>query len=329
MSGPLRVFVSGVASGTNPSPGVGVARCLRAAFPAARLVAVDYSRQSAGLGWPDFDEAVVRPSWTRGRESRHVAYVRSRVAAGGLWISCLDLELPLLAKHFPGRRNVPCPPASTLRLARKPPAGIGRRLGLPLPPSFRIGKASDSALASFCREHGWPIWVKGPHYGAAAAWSWYELEPAVRSMAALWGGREGLFLQAHGDGEDVTLAFAALRGGFLGAALLEKLDRTAEGKVWTGRVSPVPAARERRLRAFVRATRWSGGGEIECVRDPFSRLWLIECNPRFPAWIYGAALAGQNLPARLVAAISGEPYAVPRLRRRTFTRVVLESPAPL
>ena len=324
-----RVFVSGVASGQNPSPGVGVARCLRAAFPQATLVAVDYSRQSAGLAWQDFDEAVVRPPWTRGRESRHAEYVRRCVAAGGIWISCLDLELALLAKRLPGRGNVPCPPSSALRLAAKPAAAVGRLLGLPVPPSFHLGDAPPRAVASFCREHGWPVWVKGPQYGAAPAWSWYELEPLVRRMAAHWGGRRGLLLQAHSEGQDVTIAFAALRGELLGAVQLEKLERTAEGKVWSGRVSPVPVPLERRLRALARATRWTGGGEIECVRDPLSRLWLIECNPRFPAWIYGAALAGQNLPARLVAAISGRPSAAPRLRRRGFTRVVLESPAPL
>jgi len=329
VSVPLRIFVSGVTSGQNPSPGVGVARCLRAGFPDATLVAVDYSRQSAGLAWQDFDRSEIRPPWSGRGESRHAAYVRRCVAGGAIWLSCLDLELQLLAKRLPGRRGVPCPPSAALRRAEKPPAAAGRLLGLPLPPSLRIGSAPQSALASFCREHGWPVWVKGPHYGAAAAWSWYELGPAVRAMAAQWGGRAGLFLQAHSEGQDVTIAFAALRGELLGAVLLEKLERTAEGKVWSGRVSLLPAPLGRRLRAFARATRWTGGGEIECVRDALSRLWLIECNPRFPAWIYGAALAGQNLPARLVAAISGRRCVSPRLRRRGFTRVVLESPAPL
>jgi carbamoyl-phosphate synthase large subunit len=33
------------------------------------------------------------------------------------------------------------------------------------------------------------------------------------------------------------------------------------------------------------------------IRDPASsRTYLIEINPRFPAWIYLTAAAGQNLP---------------------------------
>jgi len=327
---PPAIYVSGVAGGTNPSPGVGIARCLREAFPAARLIAVDYSPHSAGLAWADFDECIVRPSWLLRGPQRHVAYVRSVLARGGIWLSCLDLELRLLAPHLRRRALAPCPPLRALRWARKPAAEIARRLGLAAPPSLRVGRNSDAVLGAFCREHGWPVWVKGPDYGAAPIWSWYELAPALREMAALWGGRERLLLQAHSDGHDVTLAFAALGGRLLGAAQLEKLERTAEGKVWRGRVSAVPQPLERRLRALVRDARWSGGGEIECVRDRASRLWLVECNPRFPAWIYGAALAGRNLPGLLVGTLTGEKLAQPRRReQRTFTRIVLENPAPL
>ena len=324
------IYVSGVASGTNPSPGVGIARCLRAAFPDARLVAVDYTPHSAGLAWSDFDECIVRPPWLLRGSTRHVAFVKSILKRGNVWLSCLDLELRLLSPHLRGSRLAPCPPLAALRWATKPPVEVGRRLRLDVPPFLRVEEAGDAVLGTFCREHGWPVWVKGPDYGAVPIWSWYELSPALREMAALWGGRRRLLLQAHTDGEDVTIAFAALRGRLLGAVQLEKLERTAEGKVWRGRVSAVSEVFQRKIRHFVHASRWSGGGEIECVRDRLSRLWLVECNPRFPAWIYGAALAGHNLPARLVAAITGANLAPSRARRRsTFTRIVLENPAPI
>ena len=324
----LRIFISGVHSGPNPSPGVGTARCLRSAFPKARLVAVDYSASSGGLLWNDFDDCLVRPPWHAVDPAEHVAFVADVLAGGAIWLSGLDLELRLLARHFRNRPNLPCPPLPALKIAAKPPAEIGKRLGVTLPPFLPVGSSSDTVLGRFCREQGWPVWVKGPAYGAVPIWSWYEMVPAVRRMAEAWGGREHLFLQTHVEGQDVTIAFAAWRGRLLGAAFLEKLERTAEGKAWSGRVSGVPADLEVRLRTFVRATRWSGGGEIECVRDPFSRLWLLECNPRFPAWIYGATLAGYNLPASLIEAMTGEKGLAGRPRsRQTFTRVVLESPA--
>ncbi len=324
----LRIYVSGVHSGPNPSPGVGVARCLRAAFPRASLIAVDYSTSSGGLRWNDFTDCIVRPPWHAIDPEEHVSFVADILDRGEIWLSGLDLELRLLAKHFRNRRTLPCPPLSALKMAAKPPAEVGRRLGLKLPPFFRIASSSDAVLGKFCRQHGWPVWVKGPAYGAVPIWSWYDMAPMVRRMAELWGDRRSLFLQSHVEGQDMTIAFAAWRGRLLGAAFLEKLERTAEGKAWSGRVVGVPADLERRLRSFVRATRWSGGGEIECVRDPFSRLWLLECNPRFPAWIYGATLAGYNLPALLVEAVAGERGVPGKTRARgIFTRVVLESPA--
>jgi hypothetical protein len=321
----MRIYISGVHSGPNPSPGVGIARSLRAAFPYTSLVAVDYSAASSGLLWEDFDDCLVRPPWQAIDLRSHVSFVASVLAQGALWLSGLDLEVQLLARRLRADRRLPCPPASAVALARKPPVAIGKRLGLAIPPFLPCAPASDQQLSHFCRTHGWPIWVKGTTYEAVPIWSWYEMAPVLSRMAGAWGGRDQVFVQTHVDGQDVTIAFAAWRGTLLGAAFLEKLDRTHEGKAWSGRVGPVPGDIERRLRAFVRATRWSGGGEIECVRDPLSRLWLLECNARFPAWIYGATLAGYNLPARLIEAVTGERGLHGNAPgSRTFTRVVVE-----
>jgi predicted ATP-grasp superfamily ATP-dependent carboligase len=213
-------------------------------------------------------------------------------------------------------------------MSAKPPVQLGKLLDFPIPPFLAFAGSSDEGLSRFCRLHGWPIWVKGPEYDAVPVWSWYEMAPVVQRLSRAWGGRDRLFLQAHVEGQDVTMAFAAWEGKLLGAAFLEKLDRTYEGKAWSGRVSRLPGDLEHALRKFVRATRWSGGGEIECVRDPQLRLWLLECNPRFPAWIYGATQAGLNLPAMLVQAVTRRRAVASRkTRSETFTRVVLEVPA--
>ena len=48
------------------------------------------------------------------------------------------------------------------------------------------------------------------------------------------------------------------------------------------------------------ATKWRGGFEVEIMRTPEDELYIMEINPRFPAWIYLAVAAGQNQPAALV-----------------------------
>lgn len=324
----LRVYISGVHGGINPSPGVGIARSLRAAYPYAHLVAVDYSPQSSGLFWTDFNECVVRPPWHAIDLKSHVAYVSSLLSRGAIWISGLDLEIQLLSQQVRARSRLPLPPRSAIKMSAKPPFELAALLNLRIPPVLSVGLTSEEELGRFCRLHGWPLWVKGIHYDAVPVWSWYEVKPVLWQLAQVWGGADQVFVQAHVAGQDVTVAFAAWKGELLGAAFLEKLDRTQQGKVWSGRVKPVPRELEYRLRELVRFTRWSGGGEIECVRDVRSQLWLLECNPRFPAWIYGATQAGYNLPALLIEAMTGEPSRrMKPARQGTFTRVIVEVPA--
>ena len=69
--------------------------------------------------------------------------------------------------------------------------------------------------------------------------------------------------------------------------------------------------------------------DANVLRDVDGELWLMECNPRFPAWIHGATLAGRNLPANLYASAKASPVAL-RITNvaasREFTGVVTEIP---
>jgi carbamoyl-phosphate synthase large subunit len=40
--------------------------------------------------------------------------------------------------------------------------------------------------------------------------------------------------------------------------------------------------------------------ELELIRTKNNELYMIEINPRLPAWVYLAVAAGQNLPEALV-----------------------------
>ncbi|MCA1639299.1 MAG: hypothetical protein LC768_13355, partial [Acidobacteria bacterium] len=62
------------------------------------------------------------------------------------------------------------------------------------------------------------------------------------------------------------------------------------------------------------------------VRDPDGQLWMIECNPRYPAWIHGATIAGHNMSAILVERASDVPAQKSPAVTDEFTRVVLEIP---
>src|SRR6185436_6663550 len=108
---------------------------------------------------------------------------------------------------------------------------------------------------------------------------------------------------------------------------VRKRVTTSEGKTWAGRVGEVSDDLLERIDDAVRTIGWTGGAEIEILRDVDGRRWLLEWNPRFPAWVYGAALAGRNLPAALVRHALGlgdGPRALSGSAE--FTRVVVEVP---
>jgi carbamoyl-phosphate synthase large subunit len=64
-------------------------------------------------------------------------------------------------------------------------------------------------------------------------------------------------------------------------------------------------------RKIVSQTKWKGGMELELIRSADNKLYLLEINPRIPAWVYLAVGAGQNIPEALLKLALGyafEPF---------------------
>lgn len=321
------VYISGVHSGPNPSPGLGVARSLRVAYPDLTIVAVDYSHLSTGLHDPSFTRTVVHRPWSELDLNLFSREVGSVLDAGHIWISCLDLEAKWLAKQFgPDCRNLLVPPPRAFNRVRKPLIPAAKSLGMVIPPSIPMAAGSID-VHRFCRRHGWAVWVKGPEYEARRATSWMSLLAASETLGATWNS-DRTFVQAHVQGAEKSIAFIAFRGRLVDAVVMEKTQVTAEGKTWSGRVLPLDDGRRRQLRDVVRRLAWTGGGEVECVVDDDGSWWVLDWNPRFPAWIHGATLSGCNLPAQLVATCEGWAGPVAETTSDAgFVRVVYELPA--
>lgn len=318
----LSVIVTGCHSGPNPSPGLGVARSLRLAYPDAYLVGKDHSLHSSGLHDPLFDEVWICVPWNEMDLHGHREQVRARLEPGVWLISTQDLEARWLAEAPPSRALIP--ELGALDLTAKPSILAAQNLPVRVP-EWAPFTLPDRDLYGFCRAHNWRVWVKGPAYEARAVRSWTELARQKRELADVWG-EAGLFVQADVEGWEVSIAFAAYQGQLLDAVFMEKRLVTEIGKTWAGEISEAPSTLIEPLKAVVAELRWTGGGELEFVRDRAGELWLIDWNPRFPAWIFGATLAGRNLPAQLLAAASGVAPRAPEVLARQFTRVVTEVP---
>jgi carbamoyl-phosphate synthase large subunit len=100
---------------------------------------------------------------------------------------------------------------------------------------------------------------------------------------------------ALGDGEGNTIAAVPMRKQYI----------TDKGKAWSG----ITLGDKKLLKItadLIKANKWKGGMELEMIKTNEGEYYLIEINPRIPAWVYLAVGAGQNIPEALVLMAMGE-----------------------
>lgn len=153
-----------------------------------------------------------------------------------------------------------------------------------------------------------PFVVKGNLHGATVVHSLDHMAAALTEHAGRWGFPVVLQEYIPGTEFDVV-ALADEAWQILGAVPMKKLQLDDRGKAW-GALTVDDPELIRAAQRVVTGLCWSGPLELELMRHRDSgELYLIEINPRFPAWIHLAASAGQNLPWALVRLALGE--AVP------------------
>jgi diaminopimelate decarboxylase len=290
------------------------------------LIGVEYSNRCSGIHWPDFNDVWLQRPWTELNLALHAREIESRLDDGALWISSIDLEIMWLAEIFPdGHPNLLTPGMDALMQVSKP--AIPAHEGLPARiPEFVNTDISDWELHAFCRKHDWKVWLKGPYYEAVRTPSWFDLEHWRKVLSNAWA-TEKLCVQAHVTGYEESVMLSAFQGELLDCVHMRKRDLTELGKTWAGDTAPVAPEIVYPLRKIIRELKWTGGAELEMVRDPEENLWLLEWNPRFPAWVHGSTITGRNLPAALVEGATGiEAVDSPLPDAQEFTRVVIELP---
>lgn len=318
------IAVSGLNAADNPAPGIAVARSLREAGHTGRLVGLAYDAMDAGVYQRElFDEIYLVPFPSRGSDAL-MGQLRQVMAHGPL-----DLVLPTLDSEM------------ELYLTLKDELSeLGVRSFLP--DEQGLSMRAKSRLAQFCRTHDFevpatevvssltslhdvweeiqdpagrePVYVKGVFYDARKTWTLEQATAAFIEISAKWGlpiilqrGLPGFEYNVCclGDGE----------GGLIGAVPMRKLGVTDKGKAWSGITVGEPRLLDLAER-MIRALKWRGPCELEILcEEETDRLCLIEINPRFPAWCYLCAGAGQNLPAALAqVALNGHPGKLPPAR---------------
>jgi diaminopimelate decarboxylase len=249
--------------------------------------------------------------------------VCANLASNEYLIPCADEEIQWLAGNVRCNERVLMPLDRCLRMLRKPARAVAGLLEVRSPASLLV-PARQERLDAFLEKYGSRVWHKGRIAGAELS----SLE-AIRSSGDFASDgplsrRKDLLLQAHVDGSLEVLSFAAYKGRFLMGVWMRKLGVTSKGKTWSGAIMELSAEWRSRLQTLVHQLSWHGGGAFEFVRNSHAQLWLIDANPRFPAWIHGATLCGFNLPAALLSAASGTRGLKAPDSCKKFSRVVVE-----
>lgn len=191
-----------------------------------------------------------------------------------------------------------------------------------LPSTEQLILRGKDKLAAFCEEHNilvpknmlatsqhdiyeisskynFPVVVKGIFYDAVIANNLDEVFAAFNSISTKWG--LPIVIQEYISGEEYNVCtLGDGLGNTIGAVGMKKLYVTDKGKGWSGVTIDDPVLIDL-AKKIMKEIKWKSGAELEFIKEKESnKYYLLEMNPRFPAWVYLTVAAGQNLPYSLV-----------------------------
>jgi carbamoyl-phosphate synthase large subunit len=177
----------------------------------------------------------------------------------------------------------------------------GEKYGVKVPYSEAIGSIMD--FRKIEEKFDYPVVVKGKFYDAYIAYDLEQVGIYFNKIAAKWG--LPIVIQEFVRGTEVNVvALGDGNGNTVGAVPMRKTYITDKGKGWGGITLQDPAMLDL-THKVISQTHWRGGMELELIRTAANELFMIEINPRLPAWVYLAVAAGQNLPEALVMLAMG------------------------
>lgn len=182
---------------------------------------------------------------------------------------------------------------------------FGSTYGIDVPKSKMIHSIAEVHTLAY--EFGYPLVVKGKFYDASVAYSPDQAMGYFNKISSKWG--LPIIIQQYTQGTEVNLTgIGDGKGNLIGAVPMRKTYITDKGKAWAGVALEDPKLMDI-AKQLVKGNKWRGGFELEMIRTTKNEYYLIEINPRFPAWVYLAVGAGQNHPEALVQMALGENVA--------------------
>jgi len=305
----LVVGVTGINACDNPAPGIGVARSLKEITDMEISIAgLAYDAMEPGIymDW-NVDRSFLIPYPSAGHQAllARLLYIKESYGLDVV-IPTLDSELPFfikcrdeLAEH--GIATFIPTEAQFQMRAKEKLAEIAEQAGIQAPQQAVV--TSYEELSNAIHQIGLPVMVKGSLYKAYRANTVEDAMSCFAKIVSQWG--YPVIVQQAVYGEEMNvIGVGDGEGHAPGLVAMKKMSTTELGKIWTGVTVQHPALLECTQR-FIAATHWQGAFEMECIVDG-DKIYLIEINPRFPAWVYFATGVGVNLPQMLLQRALGK-----------------------
>ncbi|UCG28057.1 MAG: ATP-grasp domain-containing protein [Bacteroidales bacterium] len=300
----LTLAATGLNNTDNPGPGIPVIRSIRESGEFdMRVVGLAYETLEPGIYMHDLIDKVYQvPYPSEGSDNliKRLEYINS-IENIDVLIPNFDAELYTFIKSSSALQKMGIrtflPTLQQLEERNKVNLPeFGKKYDINVPLSRPI--LGHSEILSLRDEFEFPVMVKGKFYDAYIAYNEEQIKMHFNKISAKWG--LPIIIQEFVKGTEVNVvALGDGKGNTIGAVPMRKQYITDKGKAWGG----ITLGDENMLsltRKIIKATNWKGGMELELIKTTKNSLYVIEINPRIPAWVYLAVGAGQNLPAALV-----------------------------
>ncbi|HHJ09336.1 MAG TPA: ATP-grasp domain-containing protein [Bacteroidetes bacterium] len=300
----LKLAATGLNNTDNPGPGVPVIRSIRESGSfSMEVVGLAYETLEPGIYMPGVtDRTYMIPYPSDGVEAllERLEYIQSKEQVDVL-IPNFDAELYTFMKSSErlekmGIRTFLPTLAQFEERHKSNLPRFGEKYNVPVPKSRDILSYQD--IEKLREDFEFPLMVKGKFYDAYLAYNEEQVRMHYNKITAKWG--LPVIIQEFVRGTEVNVvALGDGTGQTVGAVPMRKQYITDKGKAWGGITLDDPAMMEL-TRHIISKTQWRGGMELELIKTTRNELYVIEINPRIPAWVYLAVGAGQNLPEALV-----------------------------
>jgi carbamoyl-phosphate synthase large subunit len=304
------IAVTGLNNTDNPGPGVPVIRGLReAASFDVRIIGLVYENLEPGIYMENVCDRIYQipyPSSGSDLLIDRLEYINSKEQINIL-IPNFDAELHSFMKAEKRLLGIGIhtflPTFSQFEERHKANLpDFGKKYGVSIPHSQPI--SSTAEIEKLYETFEYPLLVKGKYYDASVAFNPHQAAEYFNKISAKWG--LPIIIQQFVRGTEVNvIALGDGKGNTIAAVPMRKQYITDKGKAWGG----ITIADNKLLemtRKLISQTKWRGGMELEIIKTHDGQYFIIEINPRIPAWVYLAVAAGQNIPEALVKLSLGE-----------------------